>query len=219
MKKADNFDASKWLTENKITTQSRLNEADSRSLDKIEQDLNMIMKSNINNDEKDKKIVSLEKIYRQKGGKKTLAQIATNESRLNEDEGEAPLVITVRVTGKGQGSMRLVNSPSEIRMTSDKNNSQMGSDYYYIGNQKYELGKEVSVYFAVYRHDIKEIQTMYLIPKTAEQFKELVDSKSLSPFQIKNLPSDIRKVPDGNFSFKNGFEKGMKDHRGDFEIV
>ena len=27
MKKADNFDASKWLVENKITTQSRLNEA------------------------------------------------------------------------------------------------------------------------------------------------------------------------------------------------
>ena len=26
MKKADNFDASKWLVENKITTQSRLNE-------------------------------------------------------------------------------------------------------------------------------------------------------------------------------------------------
>jgi len=26
MKKADNFDAKKWLTENKITTQSRLNE-------------------------------------------------------------------------------------------------------------------------------------------------------------------------------------------------
>jgi hypothetical protein len=26
MKKADNFDASKWLTENKITKQSRLNE-------------------------------------------------------------------------------------------------------------------------------------------------------------------------------------------------
>ena len=26
MKKADNFDSSKWLTENKITTQSRLNE-------------------------------------------------------------------------------------------------------------------------------------------------------------------------------------------------
>lgn len=79
MKKADNFNAGKWLTENKITTQSRLNEADSRSLDKIEQDLNMIMKSNINNDEKDKKIVSLEKIYRQKGGKKTLEKIATKK--------------------------------------------------------------------------------------------------------------------------------------------
>ena len=63
-----------------VYNESKVNEADSRSLDKIEQDLNMIMKSNINNDEKDKKIVSLEKIYRQKGGKKTLAQIATNES-------------------------------------------------------------------------------------------------------------------------------------------
>ncbi len=28
MKKADNFNASKWLVENKITTQSRLNEAE-----------------------------------------------------------------------------------------------------------------------------------------------------------------------------------------------
>ena len=136
---------------------------------------------------------------------------------LNEAEG--PDSITIKVTDKGKDSMRLATSPSEITMTSAKNNSQMESDYYYIGNQKYELGKEVNVYFAVYRHDIKEIQTIYLIPKTAEQFKELVDSKSLNPREIENLPSDIRKVPDGNFSFKNGFEKGMKDHRGDFEIV
>ena len=146
-------------------------------------------------------------------------KVTGNSRMLSEDESEAPLVITVKVTDKGKGSMRLDTGPSEIRMTSDKNNSQMGSDYYYIGNQKYELGKEVNVYFAVYRHDIKEIQTIYLIPKTAEQFKELVDSKSLNPREIENLPSDIRKVPDGNFSFKNGFEKGMKDHRGDFEIV
>ena len=142
-----------------------------------------------------------------------------NEGKLNEDEDKAPLVITVKVTDKGKGSMRLDTSPSGITMTSAKNNSQMESDYYYIGNQKYELGKEVSVYFAVYRHDIKEIQTIYLIPKRAGQFKELVDSKSLNPREIENLPSDIRKVPDGDFSFKNGFEKGMKDHRGDFEIV
>jgi len=33
MKKADNFDASKWLVENKITTQSRLNEAFNPFLD------------------------------------------------------------------------------------------------------------------------------------------------------------------------------------------
>ena len=55
------------------TYENFLNEGDSRSLDKIEQDLNMIMNSNINDDEKDKKIVSLEKIYRQKGGKKNLS--------------------------------------------------------------------------------------------------------------------------------------------------
>jgi hypothetical protein len=146
-------------------------------------------------------------------------KVTGNSRMLSEDEGEAPLVITVKVTDKGKGSMRLVTSPSEITMTSAKNNSQMESYYYYIGNQKYELGKEVSVYFAVYRHDIKEIQTIYLIPKTAEQFKELVDSKSLNPREIENLPSDIRKVPDAYFSFKNGFEKGMKDHRGYFEIV
>jgi hypothetical protein len=35
MKKADNFDASKWLVENKITTQSRLNEL--LNYDKVEQ--------------------------------------------------------------------------------------------------------------------------------------------------------------------------------------
>ena len=144
-------------------------------------------------------------------------KITANSRMLNEAEG--PDSITIKVTDKGKDSMRLATSPSEITMTSAKNNPQMESDYYYIGNQKYELGKEVNVYFAVYRHDIKEIQTIYLIPKTAEQFKELVDSKSLNPRQIKNLPSDIRKVPDAYFSFKNGFEKGMKDHRGYFEIV
>ena len=34
MKKADNFDASKWLTENKITTQSRLNENETVTIEK-----------------------------------------------------------------------------------------------------------------------------------------------------------------------------------------
>jgi len=33
MKKADNFDASKWLIENKITTQSRLNEEEKISIE------------------------------------------------------------------------------------------------------------------------------------------------------------------------------------------
>jgi hypothetical protein len=36
MKKADNFDSSKWLTENKITTQSKLNENETVTIEKIE---------------------------------------------------------------------------------------------------------------------------------------------------------------------------------------
>ena len=39
MKKADNFDTSKWLVENKITTQSRLNEEEGNDLDFIVQKL------------------------------------------------------------------------------------------------------------------------------------------------------------------------------------
>jgi len=146
-------------------------------------------------------------------------KVTTNSQMINEAEGEAPLTITIEVTAKGRSSMRLATSPSEITMTSAENNSQMESNHYYIGNQKFEIGKEAGVYFAIYRHDIKEIQTMILIPKTAEQFNKLVDSKNLTPHEVKNLPPDIRKVPDGNFKFENGFEKGMKDHRGDFEIV
>ena len=41
MKKADNFDASKWLVENKITTQSRLNENKISGID-VEVDDNMV---------------------------------------------------------------------------------------------------------------------------------------------------------------------------------
>jgi hypothetical protein len=44
MKKADNFDASKWLTENKITTQSRLNEDENNTLSpNMQKQFNMIV--------------------------------------------------------------------------------------------------------------------------------------------------------------------------------
>jgi hypothetical protein len=137
------------------------------------------------------------------------------KAKLNENEDEAPLVITVKVTEEGKTKMRLYTGPSSIKMTGGNN-----SDYYYIGNTKAELGKETNIYFARYRDDIKEIQTMYLalIPGNSK-FNELVNSEYLNSNQIKNLPSDIRKVPDGYFKFENGFEKGMKDHRGDFEII
>ena len=142
-----------------------------------------------------------------------------NEGKLNEDEDKAPLVITVKVTDKGKGSMGLYTGPSEITMTSDENNSQMESNDYYIGNTEFKLGGEAKVYFAQYRHDIKEILVSYLIPKAPGQFKELVNSKYLNPHEVKNLPSDIRDITYANFEFKNGVKVGEIDHRGYFEIV
>ena len=59
-------------------------------------------------------------------------KVTTNSQMINEAEGEAPRVITVKVTESGKNKMGLKNTPTSIRMTSDKNNSQMESDYYYI---------------------------------------------------------------------------------------
>lgn len=57
------------------TFEDFLNEGREEELAKIEQDINMIMHSKISQSEKDRKIVSLEKTYRSKGGKKTLGDI------------------------------------------------------------------------------------------------------------------------------------------------
>jgi predicted DNA-binding protein (UPF0278 family) len=48
------------------------------SLEKIEQDIKMVMDSNIPNEEKDKIIFRLEKKYRKNGGKKSLGNIQSN---------------------------------------------------------------------------------------------------------------------------------------------
>jgi len=142
-------------------------------------------------------------------------KLTTNSKMLNENEAEAPRTITVKVTQKGKTAMRLYTGPSEIKITGGSD-----SNYYYIGNTQAESGKETNIYFAVYRHDIKEIQTMYLVlTLPAEQFRELVNSQYLSPQQLASLPSDIKKVPDAYFSFEEGITPGATDHRGFFEIV
>jgi hypothetical protein len=128
--------------------------------------------------------------------------------KLNEDEDKAPLVITVKVTQEGKSKMDLYTGPSEIQMTGGSGDTR----YYYIGNQKYELDRETNIYFAQYRHDIKEILVSYLVPKSPEEFTKLVNSQYISPRDMKGS------IPSGNHKFDNGFEKGMKDHRGDFEI-
>ena len=43
MKKADNFDASKWLVENKVTFQSRLNEDEAYLSPSMQKQFNMIV--------------------------------------------------------------------------------------------------------------------------------------------------------------------------------
>ena len=47
MKKADNFDSSKWLTENKITTQSNLNEEERFLTDEQKADIMEFMRHGI----------------------------------------------------------------------------------------------------------------------------------------------------------------------------
>ena len=46
MKKADNFDAKQWLVENKITTQSRLNEEENNTL--TQEDFNILKDKGFN---------------------------------------------------------------------------------------------------------------------------------------------------------------------------
>jgi len=73
-----------WI---KNVRESVTNESDSRSLNKIEADLNMLMKGP-DNESTDASINSLEKIYRKKGGKKSLAEIEKlDESKVNEGAG------------------------------------------------------------------------------------------------------------------------------------
>lgn len=128
-------------------------------------------------------------------------------------EEENPESITIELTGSGKNKMDLKNTPTSIRMTSDKSNPQMGSDYYYIGNTEFKLGVGANIYFAQYRHDIKEILVSYLVPKSSEEFTKLVNSQYISPREMKGS------ISSGNHKFDNGIKVGEVDHRGDFEIV
>lgn len=73
MKKADNFDASKWLTENKITTQSRLNEE--------------LM--NVGWDEIKKMSLSAISAYNKKNGLDPIQSVRVTSSRNSYDENKA----------------------------------------------------------------------------------------------------------------------------------
>jgi hypothetical protein len=145
------------------------------------------------------------------------------KEKLNENEDKAPLVITVKVTQEGKSKMDLYTGPSEIQMTGGSGDTR----YYYIGNQKYELGRETNIYFATYRDDIEEIQIICLaLTPSSRKFSELVKSRYLNANELKNLPSDIRRIPyadcifrEGEYPRTKGVVVGGTDHRGYFEIV
>ena len=136
-------------------------------------------------------------------------KVTANSRLLKEIEG--PESITVKVTDEGKKRMNLYTTPGGIKMTSNTNpNSNLS---YYIGNTQYGTDKEAMVWFATYKHDVGQIYISYVIPKDNEEFKRLVNSNIISSNQLKN------EVPVANCEFKKGFEKGMKDHRGYFEII
>ena len=135
------------------------------------------------------------------------------KAKLNENEDEAPLVITVKVTENGKSSMGLYKTPNAIKMTSDQQNPQSKSYSYYIGNTEFKLNEEAKVYFATYRYDIEEILISYLAPKDAGEFNKLTTTQYLPSHAVKG------EIPYSNCKFEDGFEKGMKDHRDYFEII
>lgn len=140
------------------------------------------------------------------------------KAKLNENEDKAPLVIIVELTKEGKDKLGLYTGPTEIQMTSDKINPQSESNSYYIGNTDSKFlssnnpSEQVKIYFAQYRYDIKEILVFYKVPKSAEEFTKLVNSQYIDFSDKKGS------IPYGNFKFEKEFKKGIKDHRGYFEI-
>ena len=131
-------------------------------------------------------------------------KVTINSKMLNEVEG--PESITVKVTAEGKNSMGLYNSPESITMQSSED------QLYYIGNQKYEVNKEVNVYFASYSSDPAIIHVSYVVASPENDFEELVTRKIVHRNQLKNT------VPYAACDF-TGFEKGMQDNRGYFQIL
>jgi hypothetical protein len=131
-------------------------------------------------------------------------KITANSRILNEVKG--PDSITVKVTPEGKTRMNLYNSPENVTMTN-------GDQLYFIGNEKYEVNKAVNVYFASYTADPAIIYISYVVTSPENDFNKLTSNKMINRNQLKNI------VPLASCDFKNGFEKGMKDNRGYFEIV
>jgi hypothetical protein len=131
-------------------------------------------------------------------------KVTANSRMLNEAEG--PDSITVKVTAEGKTRMNLYNSPENITMTD-------GDQLYFIGNEKYEVNKAVNVYFASYNIDPAIIHVSHVVTSPENDFNKLTSSKMINRNQLENI------IPLASCDFKNGFEKGMKDNRGYFEII
>lgn len=227
----DNFDLKKYLVENKVTTNSRMmneNEEDfsvELLVPKIYFNVETgelaetpaafgakseLKNMDITNYSDGEELIewvfdgSLEKAKYFEKEYPGLFKVVGGSKMMNEVEG--PESITVKVTAEGKNSMDLYNSPESITMQSTED------QLYYIGNQKYEVNKKVNVYFASYSSDPAIIHVSYVAASPENDFKELVSRKIVHRNRLKNI------VPYAACDFA-GFEKGMQDNRGYFEIV
>jgi hypothetical protein len=136
-------------------------------------------------------------------------KVTSNSKIFEAFEEKAPESITVKLTDEGKKRFGLTTTPGAVKMNPGV--------YYNFGNTKYDPEKpqEAEILLAIYSPDIKEIRTSTIRP--SKQFGELTKTQELRPHIIRDLKLQL--VPMSNSKFPNGFETGMKDDRGYFEIV
>lgn len=140
-------------------------------------------------------------------------KVTTNSKIFEATEGEtqAPESITVELTDEGKKRFGLSTTPGAVKMNPGV--------YYNLGNTKYnpEKPQEFEILLAIYRKDTKEILVSAIRPSTTSDARELTNTPELRPHNIEDYKLQL--VPMSNSKFKNGFETGVKDDRGYFEIV
>ncbi len=240
----DNFDLKKYLVENKVTTNSRMineNEEDfsvELLVPKIYFNVETgelaetpaafgarseLKNMDITNYSDGEELIewvfdgSLEKAKYFEKEYPGLFKVVGGSKMMNEVE--APESITVKLTDKGKNEFNLYTTPGAVKM--------FPNVFYNFGNTNFELlltkPMQFQILLAIYYPDIKEIQISTIRPATNkeelnyDEVGELMRARQFNSLKIRG--KELNLVPQAYCKFENGFEKGMKDHRGYFEIL